>query len=444
MSSTRLSFVATLACLAAACGGGMSLPGRSLPRETTHAEYAGTLRELGLDQVAYGRDWIAAAARALERPVTVSLPFAEHGHLAAEAPGAAGFRFELERGRRLVVDVAFESSDAGRLFVDLFEMREDGPRRAGGLKPGETVLEHDVRWTGPYVLRLQPEILRGGRYRVTQRTEASLRSPVPGFAVTMVRSGFGAPRDGGARSHHGIDIFRPRGTPVVAAADGVVRTDETPVGGRVVWLRDARTRRNLYYAHLDDWAVASGAFVRMGDVLGYVGNTGNARTTPPHLHFGVYDRGPTDPAPYLRRDDPPAAAVTAPVEPLGDWMRVAGRGAAFTPDRVAAVGTPRLAPGLAVRVLAATADRYRVVLPDGVQGMLRARDLAPATKPLSMASRTGHVREEPFVDAPIIETMDGGVALPVLARFGDFDLVRLPDARLGWAERPEAGGRGVQ
>lgn len=435
----RLLVVVLLAALTAACGR-LERPRRTLPVQATHAEYAKALTDLGLDQVAYGADWIAAAARALERPAPVTLPFAEHGHLAADVPGAVGFRFEVERGRRLVIDVSFESAAGGRLFVDLFELRDGQPRRVAGLEPGQTVLEHDVRWTGAYVLRLQPEILRGGRYRVAQRTEASLQTPVKGFAVTMVRSGFGAPRDGGARSHHGIDIFRPRGTPVVAAADGVVRTGETPVGGRVVWLRDARTRRNVYYAHLDNWAVESGATVRAGDVLGYVGNSGNARTTPPHLHFGVYDRGPSDPAPYLRRDDPAPAAVTAPVDRLGDWMRVVGRGVTMQIDGADTSSRSTLTPGAGVRVLAATTDSYRVVLPDGVRGLLRARHLAPVTSPLSLAQVTGEVREQPFAHAPIVEIVDDRVRLPVLARFGGFDLVRLPNARLGWAERPGATG----
>jgi hypothetical protein len=161
---------------------------------------------------------------------------------------------------------------------------------------------------------------------VTQRTEASLRSPGSGFAVSTISSGFGAPRDGGARDHHGIDIFRPRGTPVVAAADGVVSLDETPRGGRVVWLRDARMRRNIYYAHLDNWAVTSGALVRAGDVLGYIGNTSNARTTPPHRHFGVYERGPTDPVPYLRRDDPAPPIVTAREAPERPKVMQSGHG----------------------------------------------------------------------------------------------------------------------
>ena len=89
----------------------------------------------------------------------------------------------------------------------------------------------------------------------------------------------------------------------MAAAPGTVtRVNETNLGGKVVWLRDT-LGNSLYYAHLDSQAVSSGMQVNIGDTLGFVGNTGNARTTPPHLHFGVYRRGegPVDPWWFLHR-----------------------------------------------------------------------------------------------------------------------------------------------
>jgi hypothetical protein len=238
-----------------------------------------------------------------------------------------------------------------------------------------------VRRTGAHVLRLQPELLRGGRYSISMRTLASYQFPLKDRSLGGVSSGFGDPRDGGARDHHGIDIFAPRGTPVLAGAEGVVRVDETPVGGRVIWLRDARAGRNLYYAHLHDWAVTSGARVRAGDVIGYVGNTGNARTTPPHLHFGIYDRGPSDPAPYLYRDDPAPPPVTAPVEPLGDWMRVARASVRLRPVHAPPVTGPALTRNEEVRVMAARRGDYRVWLRDGTAGLLRPQDLRTLDPP---------------------------------------------------------------
>lgn len=363
-------FVALAACSTPAP------PRPSLQDAPTHERYTAALSEFGLDRVALGQDWLAAAAAAIAQPVPANTPFAEKGHLSAERPVAVGYSIELTRGRRFSIELQYDTPEPGRLFIDLFEVREsEPPRRVGGAEPGQTSFDFDVRRTGTYVLRLQPELLRGGRYEISLRTLASYRFPLRDRSISGVSSGFGAPRDGGERDHHGIDIFAPRGTPVLASADGVVRVDETPRGGRVIWLRDARVGRNLYYAHLNDWAVQSGATVREGDVIGYVGNTGNARTTPPHLHFGVYDRGPSDPAPYLYRDDPLPPRVTAPLETLGQRMLVANASVRLRLLSFGATGTARLAQDLEVRVVAANRGDYRVRLPDGTFGLVKPQDL---------------------------------------------------------------------
>ena len=103
-------------------------------------------------------------------------------------------------------------------------------------------------------------------------------------------------------SHHILDIFADRGTPVRAVADGRVRTGTEGIGGNHIWLSSGAfgSGARYYYAHLDSFDIDSGERVEEGEVIGHVGNTGNARTTPPHLHFGVYTAGgPVDPAPFL-------------------------------------------------------------------------------------------------------------------------------------------------
>ena len=120
-------------------------------------------------------------------------------------------------------------------------------------------------------------------------------------------SSFGAERDGGQREHHGIDILAPRGAPVLSAGDGVVSSVAvTDIGGKVVWVLDPARDLSLYYAHLDSQGVSPGTRVRAGDALGTVGNTGNARTTVPHLHFGIYRpaRGADRPAAVRRTSRP--------------------------------------------------------------------------------------------------------------------------------------------
>lgn len=118
---------------------------------------------------------------------------------------------------------------------------------------------------------------------------AALRMPVVGIKASHLYNSWGDPRDGGKRSHRGIDIFAPRGTPIVAVLDGIISyIGDQPKGGHSLWLT-SEAGTSFYYAHLDRWApgLYEGMEVQSGDLLGFVGNTGNALTTPPHLHFAV-------------------------------------------------------------------------------------------------------------------------------------------------------------
>jgi len=112
--------------------------------------------------------------------------------------------------------------------------------------------------------------------------------PVRGVAKDDLSPSFGAPRASGG--HEGIDVLAPAGTPVLAAADGVIIGNRpSAVGGNVLWVMGAG-RRLYYYAHMRELAPGMhlGRLARRGETIGTVGNTGNAARTPPHLHFGIY------------------------------------------------------------------------------------------------------------------------------------------------------------
>lgn len=125
--------------------------------------------------------------------------------------------------------------------------------------------------------------------------------PLAGKGNNAIQSFWGVARDGGRRSHEGNDIFADRGHPVIAAADGRISSvRDRGLGGKQIWLQDQLTSSNHYYAHLDSQLVTPGQRVSRGDTIGLVGNTGNARTTPPHLHFGIYKSGgAVDPKPFI-------------------------------------------------------------------------------------------------------------------------------------------------
>jgi murein DD-endopeptidase MepM/ murein hydrolase activator NlpD len=131
-----------------------------------------------------------------------------------------------------------------------------------------------------------------------------LPTPVAGVDVSGLRDSWHVPRDGGARRHEGMDIFAPRGRPVLAATEGIVLgVGLDRLGGKVVWVLGPGGQRH-YYAHLDRYGdVWPGQRIAAGQVIGYVGNTGNARGGPTHLHYGIYTAaGPIDPYPLLRAE----------------------------------------------------------------------------------------------------------------------------------------------
>jgi len=118
--------------------------------------------------------------------------------------------------------------------------------------------------------------------------------PVEGIAANDLRDTYEQARSGG-RAHHALDIMAPRGTPVIAAVDGTIRKLFTSrAGGLTIYEFDRDEQRVYYYAHLDSYAdVREGMSVHRGEVIGYVGTTGNAPANAPHLHFAIEQLPPT-------------------------------------------------------------------------------------------------------------------------------------------------------
>jgi len=124
---------------------------------------------------------------------------------------------------------------------------------------------------------------------LAKEPEAKINLPIRKIKAGQITDTFGAPR-GSDRTHQGQDIFAPRNTPVYSATDGYVwKIGENALGGNTVWIIGAGGRV-YYYAHLEKYApdLKVGDAVTTEAVLGFVGTSGNAKGTPPHLHFGVY------------------------------------------------------------------------------------------------------------------------------------------------------------
>jgi hypothetical protein len=408
---------------------------------TPYEAYLESLSEAGLARTALAHDWVVAGEAAVGSATPVTLPFEEEGYLGAEEPAAMAYGVSVPRGRKLTVAVALSGDEATRVFVDLFRVTDDGTTPLRPVLSTDSVpgtFTHEPWRGGDFILRIQPELLRGGRYHVTLRLESQLAFPLDGYDLRAIQSVFGADRDGGARSHDGVDIFARRGTPVLAAAPGrAYRIEITGLGGKVVWVRDDVRNARLYYAHLDSQAVRDGQLIQVGDTLGFVGNTGNARTTPPHLHFGLYrsGRGAVDPVPFLRPPPDRLPALTADLDLLGSWVRLAGDGIRLraAPQGEAPV-VRELARHTAARVLAGSGAYFRVRLPDGADGYVASRLTEPVDRPLgSQLAHSGEpVLVRPDRGSPRLETLDRAAELPVLGRYESFVYVRAPDGRYGW------------
>ncbi len=131
--------------------------------------------------------------------------------------------------------------------------------------------------------------------------------PVAGIAVKDLVDSF-LDRRGSTRQHNALDIMAPRNTPALAAVAGtIVKLHNSVAGGLSIYMKDQSSRFTLMYGHLESYrpGLAEGATVRRGEIIGFVGTSGNANPTAPHLHFQV-----------MRADNPTEWWKGTPVNPF--------------------------------------------------------------------------------------------------------------------------------
>ncbi|WP_286731452.1 M23 family metallopeptidase [Acinetobacter sp. UBA1297] len=153
----------------------------------------------------------------------------------------------------------------------------------------------------------KPSTLPAAQVSKLHRMQLASRLPVPVKSVErqQLSDTWGVSRSKG-RTHEGIDIMSPRGTKVYSATEGLIADlRNNNLGGKVIWILGPGGSWH-YYAHLDGHkrGLEVGDYIKKGQLIGYVGNTGNARHTAPHLHYGIYlqgkGRGAVNPYLYLR------------------------------------------------------------------------------------------------------------------------------------------------
>ncbi len=323
--------------------------------KTPHEAFAADLDDNNLDKTPEGRQWLAASQTSLQDAQTITLPYRQHGFFGRDKSRALALQFKAKHGERITFNLSKKDSLPFIIFADVFRQGET----ATPLLSADTALSQfhfDADATGTFVLRLQPQLFHSGAYALSVSVGPSLGFPVSG-SKARAGSFWGADRDGGKRRHEGIDIFAPKLTPAVAAADGYISgVREGGIGGKTVWMRTSEQNVYLYYAHLDKQLVEEGQAVKRGDTVGLVGNTGNAKYTPSHLHFGIYTYGgPIDPFPFVNK-----AVKTAPAVPQKN-LDVALKLIKSQKDRTGAV----VAANTLLVPLAAMSKGYIAELPNG-------------------------------------------------------------------------------
>ncbi|MDB5248067.1 MAG: Murein DD-endopeptidase MepM and murein hydrolase activator NlpD, containing LysM domain [Segetibacter sp.] len=323
--------------------------------KTAHEKYAKKLEDKLPGESPELKQWLTVSKRALEDAQNIQLPYRQNGYFHSDRPHSLGLQFKANFGERITFTLTKKAGSPLVIFADLFKQDE----KVSHLFSADTSINQfslDVEETGTYILRLQPQLYHKGEYGLSVSVGPSLGFPVSTNKAS-IGSYWGDNRDGGKRLHEGIDIFAPKLTPAIAAADGsITGVKEGGLGGKTVWLKVNDKKTFLYYAHLDKQLVQEGQSVKKGETIGLVGNTGNAKNTPSHLHFGVYTSdGPVNPFPFVNRSIKTAPAV--PAKNLTGFLRL--------------IKAQKTAAGIVIKAntdlvpLAVTANGYLAELPGG-------------------------------------------------------------------------------
>jgi len=278
--------------------------------KTEREIYTDRLTASGFVNTKAGKNWLKMGVEVVNNPTEIATPALLKGSFKSKSIHALAWAVEVQKGTTIEITVNWIPADSSKLFIELLKSSELN-KIAASFSPAESPYKFEADESLRLVIRIQPELFGEGNFTFNVQGTATYGVfPVEGKNNAAIMSFWGVARDGGARKHEGIDIFAPRGTPVVAPVDGFVTSvRDGGLGGRQVWMRDTKRGHNLYFAHLDTQAVGEGRRVTAGDILGFVGNTGNARFTKPHLHFGVYERGAFDPFPLVNTFHPSPDSV---------------------------------------------------------------------------------------------------------------------------------------
>ena len=414
-------------------------------KKTPHEAYEKKIKDVGVPGNGLGGDWLKAAAITLSNPLDISIPYAEKGSFSEDRATGIGLRFRAKRGQKIKINLVKGAPAGYSMYVDLWQpfpaIENKTPQFLAAADTSSLTLEYTVTEDTVFLVRAQPELLKKGEYTLSITAGPSLAFPIPQNVKSSVLSFWGDGRDKGGRKHEGIDIFAPKHSPAIACANGVItRVEENALGGKVVYLRPDNAQYSLYYAHLDSQIAVENQRVKTGDVIGLTGNTGNAKNTVSHLHFGIYtNKGAVDPLYFVKNDYKPIPRPEVAEANVNNWMR-SGKGTRLYLDQQPGSSNfITLDENTLVRVEAATGNCYRVILPDGQKGFITGSLISSTSKPLK---RLSIKKSLPLLSIPEYggihkKMLVAGDKINILASFKDFYFVNDKDNLQGWVAKHE-------
>jgi murein DD-endopeptidase MepM/ murein hydrolase activator NlpD len=402
--------------------------------KTPYEQYILSLEKANLQSTPMATAWVEAGRKALYDSVSINLPFSEAGVFQASEVEARSYSFSVRDGQVLKVNGAVKSAANARVFMDLLVWKDETWTPLAHADSA-LILTHEFDRDYTCLIRIQPELLVSAYYTITLSATPVLINPVSGASNKSIGSFYGDSRDGGKRAHEGIDIFAPKGTPVVAPTAGTIsRVGTSNLGGKVVWMQDGKRGHSYYFAHLDEQLVKAGERVKQGDTLGLVGNTGNARYTPSHLHFGIYQARSKDPIHYVLTMEALSNTQVLDTTFSVQAYRVTDRKTLLR----SGPGEKRplketLAKNTYIKILAQSKEWYRIALPDKRQGYVLKQTVGLAAKGKSRKLKEPAVLLSESNEQSIpLAYLNKSAAVEILATFDQYGFVRTHDGMVGW------------
>jgi peptidoglycan LD-endopeptidase LytH len=406
-----------------------------------HEFYLYSLKQANLQNSVLYKRFVQASKDALTKALLIPIPYSEIFYIDHTNPDAYGYRFALKKGQKLKVKAELFTNDSISLFIDVFRIKDTANTswyKVSSSSEDSLYLEFVVRRNAEYILRIQPELLCDVQCKVEIEIESSMLFPVLGQNKNSIQSFFGDPRDGGRRDHHGVDIFAARFTDVITSADGyITRTGNSKIGGRHVWTYYPSLGINCYYAHLETIDIKGRQKVKAGTKIGTVGNSGNAKYTPPHLHFGIYQSGlgPTDPYYFIATDNLKSGKIAERLEMYGNWAKTnSGKALLYSNNHVF-----ELPSNSSLNICAINSTKFRVKLPDGRIGFIDINQIEVSDKTIIVGtnSKMANLYNTPDERALIVKDQIHIDQIDFLSIFNSYYFVRLSDGRTGWISSKE-------